>query len=86
MVHNGIEYGDMQIICEAYQLLSEGLGLPADEIQAIFAEWNKGVLDCALIPVHFPVPFWPAVSKILSTKGSPSSSLKPRILVVISIK
>jgi 6-phosphogluconate dehydrogenase len=34
MVHNGIEYGDMQIICEAYQLLLEGLGLPADEIQA----------------------------------------------------
>jgi 6-phosphogluconate dehydrogenase len=41
----------LQIICEAYQLLSEGLGLPADEIQAIFAEWNKGVLDSYLIEI-----------------------------------
>jgi 6-phosphogluconate dehydrogenase len=51
MVHNGIEYGDMQIICEAYQLLSEGLGLSADEIQNIFAQWNKGVLNSYLIEI-----------------------------------
>jgi hypothetical protein len=42
---------------------------------------NGAPKSSALIPVHFPVPFWPAVSKILSTKGSPSSSLKPRILL-----
>jgi 6-phosphogluconate dehydrogenase len=45
MVHNGIEYGDMQLICEAYQLLSEGLGLSADDMHAIFAEWNQGELS-----------------------------------------
>src|SRR5919106_640181 len=43
MVHNGIEYGDMQLICEAYQLMRDGLGLSADEMHAVFAEWNKGV-------------------------------------------
>jgi 3-hydroxyisobutyrate dehydrogenase-like beta-hydroxyacid dehydrogenase len=41
MVHNGIEYGDMQLICEAYQLLRDGLGVTADELHDIFAEWNK---------------------------------------------
>src|SRR6516225_8125528 len=41
MVHNGIEYGDMQLICEAYQLLKDGLGLTPDEMSAEFAEWNK---------------------------------------------
>jgi 6-phosphogluconate dehydrogenase len=41
MVHNGIEYGDMQLICEAYQLLRDGLGVNADELHEIFAEWNK---------------------------------------------
>ena len=51
MVHNGIEYGDMQLISEAYQLLREGLGLPLDQVQAIFAEWNKGVLDSYLIEI-----------------------------------
>jgi 6-phosphogluconate dehydrogenase len=51
MVHNGIEYGDMQLICEAYQLLSEGLGLSTDEIQAIFAEWNQGELSSYLIEI-----------------------------------
>lgn len=51
MVHNGIEYGDMQLICEAYQLMREGLGMPGDEIQAVFAEWNHGVLDSYLIEI-----------------------------------
>jgi len=51
MVHNGIEYGDMQLICEAYQLMREGLGLTGDEIQAVFAEWNEGVLDSYLIEI-----------------------------------
>ncbi len=51
MVHNGIEYGDMQLISEAYQLMREGLGMSASEIQAIFQEWNQGVLDSYLIEI-----------------------------------
>jgi 6-phosphogluconate dehydrogenase len=51
MVHNGIEYGDMQLISEAYQLLSQGLGLSADEMHAIFAEWNQGQLSSYLIEI-----------------------------------
>ena len=51
MVHNGIEYGDMQLICEAYQLMREGLGMSGDETQAVFAEWNEGVLDSYLIEI-----------------------------------
>lgn len=51
MVHNGIEYGDMQLICEAYQLLKDGLGLDAAELHSIFSEWNKGELDSYLIEI-----------------------------------
>ena len=51
MVHNGIEYGDMQLICEAYQLLKEGLGLSNEEMHDVFAEWNKGELDSYLIEI-----------------------------------
>ena len=51
MVHNGIEYGDMQLICEAYQLLKDGLGLNADQLHEVFAEWNKGELDSYLIEI-----------------------------------
>jgi 6-phosphogluconate dehydrogenase len=51
MVHNGIEYGDMQLICEAYQLLKDVVGLTTDELQAIFTEWNKGELDSYLIEI-----------------------------------
>jgi 6-phosphogluconate dehydrogenase len=51
MVHNGIEYGDMQLICEAYALLSGVLGLSPDEMSTIFAEWNKGELDSFLIEI-----------------------------------
>jgi 6-phosphogluconate dehydrogenase len=51
MVHNGIEYGDMQLICEAYQMMREGLGMNGDEIQKVFAEWNEGVLDSYLIEI-----------------------------------
>jgi 6-phosphogluconate dehydrogenase len=51
MVHNGIEYGDMQLICEAYDLLKRGLGLTADELHEVFAEWNKGELDSYLIEI-----------------------------------
>ena len=51
MVHNGIEYGDMQLICEAYQLMKEGLGLSNEEMHEVFAEWNKGELDSYLIEI-----------------------------------
>ncbi|MBB6730264.1 NADP-dependent phosphogluconate dehydrogenase [Cohnella zeiphila] len=51
MVHNGIEYGDMQLICEAYQLLKDVLGLSTDELHGIFSEWNKGELDSYLIEI-----------------------------------
>ncbi len=51
MVHNGIEYGDMQMICEAYQLMKEGLGLSNDEMHKVFTEWNDGELDSYLIEI-----------------------------------
>jgi len=51
MVHNGIEYGDMQLICEAYSLLKEGLGLTNDELYDVFAQWNMGDLDSYLIEI-----------------------------------
>jgi 6-phosphogluconate dehydrogenase len=51
MVHNGIEYGDMQLICEAYQILRYGVGLSVDELQQTFSEWNKGDLDSFLIEI-----------------------------------
>ncbi|MDD1642316.1 MAG: decarboxylating NADP(+)-dependent phosphogluconate dehydrogenase, partial [Methylococcaceae bacterium] len=75
MVHNGIEYGDMQLICEAYQLLSEGLGLRADEMHAIFAEWNQGELSSYLIEITANILAYkdedgqPLVDKILDTAG-----------------
>lgn len=51
MVHNGIEYGDMQLICEAYALMKELLDLSAAELHEVFAEWNKGELDSYLIEI-----------------------------------
>ena len=51
MVHNGIEYGDMQLIAEAYAILSGALGLEAAELAGIFTEWNQGVLDSYLIEI-----------------------------------
>ncbi len=51
MVHNGIEYGDMQLICEAYQLLSELGGLSNDELYEVFDDWNRGVLQSYLIEI-----------------------------------
>ncbi|KPK34205.1 MAG: 6-phosphogluconate dehydrogenase [Nitrospira bacterium SG8_35_1] len=59
MVHNGIEYGDMQLICEAYSLLKDGLGLSNEELYDVFAEWNRGELDSYLIEITrdiFSVP------------------------------
>ncbi|MDP2997361.1 MAG: decarboxylating NADP(+)-dependent phosphogluconate dehydrogenase [Bryobacterales bacterium] len=51
MVHNGIEYGDMQLICEAYQLMKEGAGMSNQEMHETFAAWNKGELDSYLIEI-----------------------------------
>lgn len=51
MVHNGIEYGDMQLISEAYAILKEGLGLSNDELADVFTEWNEGELDSYLIDI-----------------------------------
>jgi 6-phosphogluconate dehydrogenase len=74
MVHNGIEYGDMQLICEAYQLLKEGLGLSNDEMHQIFAEWNRGELDSYLIEITRDILAYRengeyTVDKILDTAG-----------------
>lgn len=75
MVHNGIEYGDMQLICEAYQLLREGLGIPVDELQDIFGQWNTGVLDSYLIEITRDIlavrddDGQPLVDKVLDTAG-----------------
>jgi 6-phosphogluconate dehydrogenase len=51
MVHNGIEYGDMQLICEAYHLLKSVLNVSAEDLHEIFTEWNKGELDSYLIEI-----------------------------------
>jgi len=75
MVHNGIEYGDMQIICEAYQIMKELLGMTADEMHDTFVEWNKGDLDSYLIEITRDILGFkdengePLVEKILDTAG-----------------
>ncbi len=75
MVHNGIEYGDMQLICEAYQLLKDGLNLTADQLHDVFADWNKGELDSYLIEITSQIfakkddDGTPVVEKILDTAG-----------------
>ena len=51
MVHNGIEYGDMQLICEAYHIMRDGLGIGNEEMSKVFTEWNKGELDSFLIEI-----------------------------------
>jgi len=75
MVHNGIEYGDMQLICEAYDILKRGLGLSEGEIGDIFATWNKGVLDSFLMEITRDILKFndtdgtPLVTKILDKAG-----------------
>ena len=75
MVHNGIEYGDMQLICEAYHLMKDGLGMSADEMHKVFAEWNAGDLDSYLIEITRDILAFkdddgaPMVDKILDTAG-----------------
>ncbi len=75
MVHNGIEYGDMQLICEAYQILKDGIGCSIDEIKEIFLSWNQGVLSSYLIEIagivfgHKDIDGSPLVDKILDVAG-----------------
>src|SRR5579864_6314312 len=75
MVHNGIEYGDMQLICEAYQMMKEGLGLSNPEMNAVLTEWNKGELDSYLIEITRDILAYKdekgeyVVDKILDTAG-----------------
>ncbi|MCB0164666.1 MAG: decarboxylating NADP(+)-dependent phosphogluconate dehydrogenase, partial [Anaerolineae bacterium] len=75
MVHNGIEYGDMQLICESYQLLKEVLGLSANDMHQVFAEWNQGKLDSYLIEITRDILAFkdedgqPLVEKILDAAG-----------------
>ncbi|MBU0501302.1 MAG: decarboxylating NADP(+)-dependent phosphogluconate dehydrogenase [Gammaproteobacteria bacterium] len=74
MVHNGIEYGDMQLICEAYDLMLRGLGMPVERIQTVFEDWNRGVLDSYLIGITAEIlerreDGEPLVDKILDSAG-----------------
>jgi 6-phosphogluconate dehydrogenase len=75
MVHNGIEYGDMQLICEAYNILKNGLGMSEQDLHDTFAEWNKGELDSYLIEItrdifaKMDADGSPLVNKILDAAG-----------------
>ncbi|MDR1935513.1 MAG: decarboxylating NADP(+)-dependent phosphogluconate dehydrogenase, partial [Candidatus Accumulibacter sp.] len=75
MVHNGIEYGDMQLICEAYNIMKTGLGMSAGEMHEVFKEWNAGELDSYLIEITRDIlaknddDGQPLVDKILDTAG-----------------
>jgi 6-phosphogluconate dehydrogenase len=75
MTHNGVEYGDMQLICEAYQLMKYGVGLSADEMHKTFSQWNTTELDSYLIEITRDILGYkdtdgqPLVDKILDTAG-----------------
>ncbi|MFC1476433.1 decarboxylating NADP(+)-dependent phosphogluconate dehydrogenase [Fibrobacterota bacterium] len=75
MVHNGIEYGDIQIICEAYHIMKEVLGLSTDEMHTVFKEWNEGDLDSYLIEITRDILAFkdengtPMIDNILDTAG-----------------
>ncbi len=75
MVHNGIEYGDMQLICETYQLMKVLVGMDADSMHGVFKEWNEGELDSYLIEITRDILAYkdedgsPLVEKILDVAG-----------------
>jgi len=75
MVHNGIEYGDMQLICEAYHIMKDMLGMTPDEMHEVFKEWNEGELQSYLIEITRDILAYrdedglPMVDKILDTAG-----------------
>lgn len=77
MVHNGIEYGDMQLICEAYHLMKNALSLKPDELSKIFAHWNEGELNSYLIEIS---------AQIFSTKDQDGAPLVDKILDVAGQK
>jgi 6-phosphogluconate dehydrogenase len=77
MVHNGIEYGDMQIICEAYDILKNVVGCSLDELHAIFTDWNKGELSSYLIEI---------TAQIFSFKDTDGKPLLDKILDVAGQK
>jgi len=86
MVHNGIEYGDMQLICEAYHLMKDGLGLSHDEMGDILTEWNKSELDSFLIEITRDILKYkdtdgqPLVSKIRDAAGQVTINQNLKIL------
>ena len=75
MIHNGIEYGDMQLICEAYFLMKEYLGMSADEMHSVFEGWNSGMLESYLVEITSDILAYndedgsPLLEKILDTAG-----------------
>lgn len=75
MVHNGIEYGDMQLICEAYQVMKDLLGMTPDEMHEVFKDWNAGDLDSYLVEITRDIMAVkdedgsPLIDKILDTAG-----------------
>eukprot|EP00730_Choanoeca_flexa_P016158 TRINITY_DN7578_c0_g1_i3.p1 TRINITY_DN7578_c0_g1~~TRINITY_DN7578_c0_g1_i3.p1 ORF type:complete len:486 (+),score=162.29 TRINITY_DN7578_c0_g1_i3:102-1559(+) len=75
MVHNGIEYGDMQLCCEAYHLMKDALGMTPKEMSEVFTEWNKGELDSFLIEITRDILAYndedgkPLVEKIMDRAG-----------------
>ncbi len=71
MLHNGIEYGDMQLIAESYHLMREGLAMSADEMSRVFGDWNEGKLDSYLIQI---------TRDILAFKDEDGTPLLPKIL------
>ena len=89
MVHNGIEYGDMQLICEAYFMMKNIFGLEAEELHEVFAEWNKGELDSYLIEItadifsekmrklesHWWMLFWILLDKKVQANGQAKCAL-----------
>ena len=77
MVHNGIEYGDMQLICEAYHLMAQVLGMDESEISAVFKRWNSGSLESFLIEI---------TGNILAFVDEDGAPLLPKILDVASQK
>lgn len=80
MVHNGIEYGDMQLICEAYQIMRYGLDMPVEEIARIFSTWNVGVLNSYLIEITADIltvkdgDDW-LIDKVLDTAGQKGTGM-----------
>ena len=77
MVHNGIEYGDMQLICEAYHLMSAVLGMDEAEISEVFQRWNTGLLESFLIEI---------TGEILAYQDEDGAPLLRKILDVASQK